>query len=154
MLVNVPQFIGVEDKIVGPLTAKQLGWLALGGVILLVLWGILDTQALILGAIFDAAIFGALAFYRPYNQPLINFIFSSISFVSRPKVYIWQRLTANTSAKRISMKAPTKAIEKKTLDMGKINEVSQVLDMRNKNRFESTNESEFTNQRIKIGGDS
>jgi len=37
MLFNVPQFIDIEDKIVGPLTAKQLGWLALGSVIALLL---------------------------------------------------------------------------------------------------------------------
>ena len=38
MLFNVPQYIDVEDKIVGPLTGKQLLWMIGMGIMLLVLW--------------------------------------------------------------------------------------------------------------------
>ena len=92
MQFNIPQFIDKEDKIVGPFTAKQLGWMAGAGTILLVLFNILDTAAFWLSALPVCGIFGALAFYRPNNQPLINFIFSSMSFVFRPKMYVWRRL--------------------------------------------------------------
>ncbi len=74
MLFNVPQFIDIEDKIVGPLTAKQLGWLAAAGIILFVLFNFLDTSAFVIACVIVGTIFGALAFYRPYNQSLINFI--------------------------------------------------------------------------------
>ncbi len=91
MLFNVPQFIEIEDKIVGPLTAKQLGWLAIAGVLILIAWGTLDTSALIVVALVVGAIFGALAFYRPYNQSLLKFIMSGFSYVTRPKMYVWRR---------------------------------------------------------------
>ena len=46
MISNVPQFIDTEDKIVGPLTAKQLGWMAVGGVLFLIVWTTLDRSAI------------------------------------------------------------------------------------------------------------
>ncbi|EKD71060.1 MAG: hypothetical protein ACD_46C00281G0001, partial [uncultured bacterium] len=40
MLINVPQYIDVEDKVAGPLTIKQLGWLIALGIMLLILWNV------------------------------------------------------------------------------------------------------------------
>lgn len=130
MLFNVPQFIDIEDKIVGPLTAKQLGWFALGGVILLVLYNLLDTSAFAIACVIVGLIFGALAFYRPYNVSLISFIGSSISFVFRPRLYIWKRTSEGKAlVKKISEK--TKAtIKKKKINRQKIEDISKMLDSR------------------------
>ena len=130
MLFNVPQFLDIEDKIVWPLTAKQLGWLAMGGVILLVLYGFLDNQAMIIAGIIVGGICGAFAFYRPYNQPLIKFIFSSIYFVLRPKIYVWKRDAEKIEiARGFSQKKEAKAKRKK-IDSQKISEVSKILDQK------------------------
>lgn len=131
MLFNVPQFTDIEDKIVGPLTAKQLGWLAAGGVVLLFTWNLLDLQAFIISAIITGIIFGSLAFYRPYNQPLIKFIFSSTIFVVRPKVYIWRRIfdDSMTQKKPVAKKATPKITPKKA-NQEKIKEISQILDQK------------------------
>lgn len=130
MLFNVPQFIDIEDRIVGPLTAKQLGWLALGGVVLLVLYNLLDTSAFAIACIIVGLIFGALAFYRPYNVSLISFIGSSVSFVFRPRVYIWKRnAESEAPVKKIAEKSKP-AAEKKKLDSRKIEEISKMLDSR------------------------
>ena len=91
MLFNVPQYIEIEDKIAGPLTAKQLLWMFGMGAVLLILWGILETGAFIITAIPVALIFCALAFYKPHGQPLIKFILWGISFAFRPKTYTWKR---------------------------------------------------------------
>jgi hypothetical protein len=133
MLFNIPQFINIEDKIVGPLTAKQLGWLAGGGVILLILWSFLDMSAFIMAAIIDAAVFGAFAFYRPYNQPLIKFLTSSVYFAFRPRVYIWKREYDNINSVR-SNSAPEKnkqPVERKRLDNQKIKDITRMLDSLN-----------------------
>ena len=130
-LFNVPQFINIEDKIVGPLTAKQLGWLAIGGVIFLILWGTMDTSTLIVTGVIDAAVFGAFAFYRPYNQPLFNFILSSIYFGFRPRIYVWRRTYANMGTVRRKPNAKnTIKVEKKNLNSDRIKEISNILDRR------------------------
>jgi hypothetical protein len=130
MLFNVPQFIDIEDKIVGPLTAKQLGWLALGGVILLILFNFLDTSAFAISCVIVGIIFGALAFYRPYNVSLISFIGSSISFVFRPKVYIWGRYAGNVPPVKKMVKKIQPIAVKKRLDSRKIGEISKRLDLK------------------------
>ena len=130
MLFNVPQFIDIEDKIVGPLTARQLGWLGACGVVLLILWSFFDMQTFIMGAIIAVPIALALAFYRPYNQPLIKFINSSISFTIRPKIYIWRRLPERIGPIAKSEKAKESIIPKKTIQSKKIEEVSKLLDQK------------------------
>jgi len=129
MLFNIPQFVDKEDKIVGPLTAKQLGWLFAGGGILLILYSFLDFSGFILAAIPVIGIVGALAFYRPYNQPLISFLFSSVKFVFRPKMYIWDRLP---DIIKIQKKIDTKKIStpknKAAVKAKEISEISRILD--------------------------
>ncbi len=130
MLFNVPQFTDIEDKIVGPFTAKQMGWLVVGGVILLILFHTLTTGTAITVGIFVAGIIGALAFYRPYNQPLIKFIMSGIYFAFHPKMYIWKRNYAKirtTSKYKVNKKANLEK-ERKILTAEKIKEISVHLD--------------------------
>jgi len=129
-MFNVPQFINVEDKIVGPLTAKQLGWLAVGGVILLVTFNLLDKSAFIISAVIVGLIFGALAFYRPYNQSLISFIGSSISFVFRPRLYVWKRYGENIKPVRKTDEKFKPIAKKKVLNSQKIEEISKRLDLK------------------------
>ncbi len=91
MLFNVPQYIEIEDKIAGPLTAKQLLWMFGMGAVLLILWGILETGAFFMASIPVVLIFCALAFYRPHGQPLIKFIIWGVMFAFHPKTFVWRR---------------------------------------------------------------
>ncbi len=117
MLFNVPQYIDVEDKVAGPLTAKQLLWMFGMGAVLLVLWNMLEKGAFFVSAAPVIAIFLALAFYRPCNQPLIKFIFSGVMFLFSPKVYFWKRTAVGKtrrekSGEGISWKEKTEKIFK------------------------------------------
>jgi hypothetical protein len=127
MIFNVPQFIDIEDKLVGPLTAKQLGWIAAGAVIILVFYSLLDKPTFLISSIITAVIFGALAFYKPYNQPLIKFILSSIMFVVRPKMYIWRRATEKVQ-KAAPKQESIPIISRKKFDAQKVANISQLLD--------------------------
>ena len=128
MQFNVPQFIDIEDKIVGPLTAKQLGWLALGGLAALITWNLLDFGAFVIAVIFIGMIFGGLAFYRPYGQPLVKFLTSSVFFVSRPKMYVWRRGTEKMRSEIRKKETVVKAPQKKTITSQKLQEISSLLD--------------------------
>ena len=130
MVFNVPQFIDMEDKIVGPLTAKQLGWFGLAGVFMLIFWGTLDKSSFLTASIVVLLIAGALAFYRPYNQSLIQFIISSVMFVFRPKDYSWKRSydTMSMKSQIETKKIETKIETKKSLNSSKLDELSKILD--------------------------
>jgi len=129
MLSNVPQFIDSEDKIVGPFTAKQLGWMAAGGTLFLIAWNTLDTSSAIFAAIIIGIIFGGLAFYRPYNQPLLKFIISSMSFAFNPKMYIWKRnYDSIRTAPKAKIKNKETVVVQKTINSKKISDISKILD--------------------------
>lgn len=100
MIYGVPQYIDVEDKIAGPLTAKQLGWLVLLGIILLILWNSVEFGVFILIAIPVGLLFLALAFYRPNGMPLISFFTSGITYVFNPKVFVWKRSAKSSFPKK------------------------------------------------------
>jgi hypothetical protein len=128
MLFNVPQFIDIEDKIVGPLTGKQLGWLALGGVIMLVFWAFLNTVAFYASSVVTALIVSAFAFYKPYNQTLLNFILSSIYYMFRPRMYVWKRMPEAIKPIAKRAKGDERPQERKKVSGEKISEISQLLD--------------------------
>ena len=129
MLFNVPQFIDVEDKIVGPFTGRQLLWMFGLGAVLLVLWNILEKTPFIITAIIVSLIFIALAFYRPYNQPLIKFIASAILFLFRPKTYLWKRAArGRASAKLAKNKLPAADVEKKFIAPEELKTLAKTLD--------------------------
>jgi len=130
MIFNIPQFIDVEDKIVGPLTAKQLGWLAVGGVVLLIFWSKLDMSAFILSAIIIGFVFGMLAFYRPNNQSLIMFIFSVFTFFFRPKMFVWKRLPEAQAAKKVIKKNSEETIVRKEISDQKIEDITNLLNIK------------------------
>jgi len=132
MLFNIPQFIDKEDKIVGPFTARQMGWMFGAGATLLVLWVFYDLTAFILLAVPVVAVFGALAFYRPNGQPLIAFIFSSIAFLFRPKMYTWRRIPEPIRTKEKQKKQAVTFKDERVLNEDKIDELSNLLDNRKK----------------------
>ena len=91
MRFEVPQFIEVEDKIVGPLTWKQFIYLA-GGVGILVLFYF--TLPFILFVIFGlpfGALAGFLAFHRINNRPFSIFLESFVNYARKSKLYLWRK---------------------------------------------------------------
>lgn len=93
MITNVPQYIDVEDKIAGPLTAKQLLWMIGLGALLFVLWMFIPNKGVFfIVAIPIALFFIALAFYKPFGQPSVGFVGNGFLFLFSPKVYVWRRL--------------------------------------------------------------
>ncbi len=91
MRFQVPQFIDVEDKIFGPFTLKQFIYLAGGASVALitttlfgVFWGLLISSPVILLA-------AALAFYKVNNRPFIYVLESAFKYMTKDKLYIWQK---------------------------------------------------------------
>lgn len=89
MQFQVPQFIEVEDKIVGPLTFKQFVFIAGGLGTAYVLWRILPVFAaapLIIGVLGFAA---ALAFFQVNGRPFILALEHAFYYLTHPKLYLW-----------------------------------------------------------------
>ena len=91
MNFQIPQFIDVEDKIVGPLSLRQFLYLAGAGVTSFLLFFLFQfwlwlTLTVILGAIAIAA-----AFIKYNGQPLPRIALQAFGFLWKPRLYVWQR---------------------------------------------------------------
>ena len=88
---QIPQFIETEDKIVGPLTLKQLLYLTGAGALSFIsffifafwAWSILTAIAAIIGI--------GLAFGKYNGQPLIKVAVSAMGFLWKPRLFLWRR---------------------------------------------------------------
>lgn len=91
MMTSVPQFIDVEDKVAGPLTWKQLGWMIAMGACLFLVYTFFSGILFYLIAVPIVILFVALAFFRPNGMAFPQFLFYSITFLFRAKVSVWER---------------------------------------------------------------
>jgi len=88
---EVPQFINIEDKIAFQLTAKQLGWVALGFFFGFMAWMFLEKTYFFITAGSIVLVVLAIIFVRPYGQTLPTFIKNVFFFAFKPRVYVWRK---------------------------------------------------------------
>jgi hypothetical protein len=105
MRYQVPQFIDIEDKIAFQLTAKQLGWFGLGGVILFVLWNFLSFGLFIFFGIMTICASAGLAFIKIKGVSLLEYFGHSSMFFFKPRIFIWRKTVS--SAEGLYQKAGT-----------------------------------------------
>lgn len=96
MRFEVPQFIEVEDKIVGPFTWKQFIYLAGGIGAAIVLFLLLPFFFFALFGVPIMALAGFLAFHRINNRPFSVFLESFIQYAAGNKLYLWKKKTQQT----------------------------------------------------------
>jgi hypothetical protein len=91
MQFKVPQFIDIEDKVVGPLTIKQFAYLAGGAGFAYLSFRLLPgILALVISPVFAA--FGLLLAFFKYNEkPFINLVYSFVRYYSHDRLYLWQK---------------------------------------------------------------
>jgi len=91
MQFQVPQFIDIEDKIFGPLTAKQFFYILGGGALIFLMYVFLRLWLVILLGLPVAAFSAALAFFKINGQPFIKIVGSALTFASSSRLYLWRR---------------------------------------------------------------
>ena len=128
MRYQVPQFIEIEDKIIGPFTIKQFVYIAGGvGMAFIVYKFVFFYLAILLiPAIIGLSL--ALAFYRVNNKPFIDFLEAAFMFYTRQNLYIWKK---EEKAATATEKAPVEAkqIYVPRLSDSKLKELSWSLDI-------------------------
>lgn len=93
MQFKVPQFIDIEDKVVGPLTFRQFVYLAGGGALIYISFKFLPTFIGLIVAVGFGALALALAFYKYNEKPFINVFESFIKYYLKSRLYIWHKKT-------------------------------------------------------------
>lgn len=127
---EVPQFINIEDKIAFQLTAKQLGWVALGAFFSFLAWVMFENTYFIIITVVIFFLVLALLFLKPYGQSLPVFLQNAFIYIFKPKVYIWKRGFQDNPEKQLDKKRVVKTEEKKhKIEIQDLKKVVKALDI-------------------------
>lgn len=134
MEYQVPQFIEVENKIVGPLTLAQFIYIAgAGGLCVLFFFYLPAFIAFILSALV-VGFAGALAFYKVNGKPFIEVLEAGFEYYTGAKFFLWHK-GQETSGKEKSSAATAAAAAAPEpprgprLTRGKLSELAWSLDV-------------------------
>ncbi|OGZ95901.1 MAG: hypothetical protein A2847_01990 [Candidatus Sungbacteria bacterium RIFCSPHIGHO2_01_FULL_50_25] len=89
---QVPQFITVEDKIIGGfLTAKQFAYLASGVILIVVIFFQFTGFLALVLSFFVGASAVALAWGKISEIPVGSIVVHAVKYFIRPRVFVWKR---------------------------------------------------------------
>jgi len=132
MQYQVPQFIDIEDRIIGPLTLKQFLYLAFAGAILFAAWFLFKFYIWIIIAVPIVAAALAFAFLKINDRPFVYFFLAAVFYFIKPKLYIFSSAPATPGPKAIPEKPPETTIPETEgkVTVSKLKELALSLDTR------------------------
>jgi hypothetical protein len=136
MEYQVPQFIEVESKIVGPLTLKQFIYIAGTGGLCVVYFFYTSFIVAAILSIPTVALGVSLAFYKINGKPFIQVLEAGFNFYTGSKFFLWQhkgptaKETTAAAATAAQAEAAAKApLGAPRLTRGKLSELAWSLDI-------------------------
>lgn len=132
MRYQVPQFIEVEDKIFGPLTARQFIYLAGSAGVALATFSTLPfiVAALVTAPVVALAL--ALSFYTMNGRPFLTVLEHGFRYLMGGKLYLWnaKRSVQASSTKQEVQKSPALTVPK--LSESKLRDLSWSLNIKDR----------------------
>lgn len=130
--VVVPQFLDVEDKIIGPITVRQFIELMVGGIIITIFKQLFDFSLFVVSGLVVLSITVIVAFARINGQAFHLFLLNFIQTLRNPKLKVWRKsieLKGKGEAE-ISPEGGRLApiIARKPLSSSKISEIALIID--------------------------
>lgn len=131
MEYQVPQFIEVEDKIIGPLTLKQFIYVAGGTGLVAMCLLLLPSFFGILLSIPIALFAGALAFYTHNGKPFIDILEAGFLYVLGNRLYLWKKEPQKIEPEAAAASAaPAPVSTTQTLTRRKLEQLAWSLDVK------------------------
>lgn len=129
---TVPQFIDVEDKIIGPVTTRQFIIMLTDGLLIFIFFKLLAFTPFIILAVILFGAGGTLAFVRINGQPFHFFLLNIMQTWRSPNLQIWDKTPSEElvrfSVKTIPPPPPPVKPRKETLTTSRLNEISLIVD--------------------------
>lgn len=108
----VPQFIDVEDKIIGPITVRQFVLMLAAMLIVFIFYKLFSFLYFVLFSVILIAVFAILAFARVNGRPIHFFLLNFLQTIKRSKLRIWNREAYVRTVKLVQSEI-TEIVEKK-----------------------------------------
>lgn len=137
MEYHVPQFIEVEDKIIGPLTLRQFIYIAGAGGLCIVFFTYLPIVFALLLSAPVVAFAAALAFYKVNGKSFIDILEAGFNYYTGSKLFLWKQREVKEGEQRAAVAAAAAAAtalrevrNPQKLTRGKLSELAWSLDVR------------------------
>lgn len=140
MQFRVPQFIDMEDKVFGPFTLKQFGYIVGAGGVSFVIWTFIPIKFFAILIILPVVgLFLALAFVKYNNRSFADILESAFAYYTGAKIYTWKQpelKKEETSVDQVVANTQKEIIIEKT-NRDKIHDLALGLDV-----FENNSQKE------------
>lgn len=127
----VPQFIDVEDKILGPITTRQFVLLLATGMLVALTYRLADFALFVLFGVIEIGIGTTFAFVKVNGQPFHYFALNLLQTSLRPALRIWNKELSREEVKELIKTPPPPppppAPKKEALTRTKLSELSLVV---------------------------
>ncbi len=138
---TVPQFIDVEDKIIGPITVRQFVIILAAFLFAVACYRIFTFTAFVVIACITAAIAGVFAFYRVNGMPFHFFVLNFTQTLRRPTLRVWNHLVGKIETEFVDETAGAELVEKqqpaaRRIGSSRLTELSLIVDTSGKYKGE------------------
>ena len=129
---TVPQFIDVEDKIIGPLTTRQFLILLLGAILIGLSYKFLKFTWFLGAGLTVFLISGIFAFLKINGMPFHFFVLNFVQTSKKPKKRIWNQRDKKMHDGEIKVKKEEREIfpKKRVVPTSRLTELSLMVDTR------------------------
>lgn len=130
---TVPQFIDVEDKIIGPITTRQFVIMLLGFIIMAIFYAIFDFSLFATASLLVFAITGTFSFAKINGRPFHFFVLNVIQTLKRPRLRVWINVNdvdfdTGDKQEKDSFDQNIEIKKKKRPSLSRLNELSLIVD--------------------------
>lgn len=127
----IPQFIDVEDRVIGPITVRQFLVCTFGGLLIFVAYKLSDFYLFLAETIIIAGVTAVIAFVKINGKNFHIFLLDLFEYLLKvPKFAIWQRSEYVPIVKKIKeeKKEDNYIFVPKSMPSKKLSEISLIVD--------------------------
>src|SRR3989344_1617291 len=127
----VPQFIDVENKILGPITVRQFVTLAVGGVFIFASYKLADFSLFLLLTVIIAGLAGVVGFAKFNGLPFHIFMLNFIGTYKKQQLRVWLKQVVQPTKKDIKEKKTTdkqEFVPKRSTSSESLSELALIID--------------------------
>ena len=96
----VPQFIDVEDKVIGPITVRQFIIMLAGGGLTFIAYKLSDFVLFLIQLVFILLVTFIIAFVKINGRPIHYFLLNIFQTFKRPRVRVWQKFYSKSELRQ------------------------------------------------------
>lgn len=139
---TVPQFIDVEDKIIGPITARQFVIFLIAAVLIAIAYKIFDFNLFVVFGVIVFLLAIIFGFVKINGRPFHFFLLNVIQTIRRPGIRVWNnRLASVVNENKIpTLKFDSTKSSKEYYEKSRLAELSLVVDTEGEYRGDDNSE--------------